>query len=449
MFAAAVAWLISGVRFTLDGETFELTPDLVRARLAGRYPRRPRVLGRDRRHSLAGEAGHLDRDGRDRASAFPVAVVRRWLANLGFTIGTGHEFVVHPRSVAPSLSADPPPRIRPNRRIVSPRHRPGGVCEEQTRRRASGEGPVRLGLLHEDAYLCRGHGLPWFILSAEHGLVGPNEWLEPYERYLPDTSRDYRRRWGAKVAAQLEQAIGSLSVSSSTSTPARSYVESVEGARRAARGRWYSTSSEGLSFGRRLSWYLTATRRARAAPTMLSLLQDEVSATTLADVIATGSADLRVPGMYSWWVDDEGAAELSAGLVHQVRAGLVYAGLAGATRSGGAASSNTLWGRIATMHLGKKHGFSTLRYSLGSILAETNGQPAIDEGQLTRWMYEHLRVIPIPVWDLDPDLLGNWIEATAADQRNADQSTRGSGPRAPRPAPGPIRNRQAPKSSRA
>lgn len=30
-------------------------------------------------------------------------------------------------------------------------------------------------------------GRPWFILSAEHGLVGPEEWLAPYERYLPDT----------------------------------------------------------------------------------------------------------------------------------------------------------------------------------------------------------------------------------------------------------------------
>ncbi len=281
----------------------------------------------------------------------------------------------------------------------------------------------------------------WFILSAEHGLVGPNEWLEPYERYLPDTSRDYRRRWGAKVARQLEQAIGSLSGVVIDVHAGATYVEPV--------GAVVLDQLKGLSFGRRLSWYLHRNAQSAGGSTMLSLLQDEVSATTLADVIATGSADLRVPGMYSWWVDDAGAAELSAGLVHQVRAGLVYAGLAGATRSGGAASSNTLWGRIATMHLGNKHGFSTLRYSLGSILAETNGQPAIDEGQLTRWMYEHLRVIPIPVWDLDPDLLGNWIEATAADQRNADQSTRGSGPRAPRPAPGPIRNRQAPKSSRA
>jgi hypothetical protein len=36
----------------------------------------------------------------------------------------------------------------------------------------------------------------WFILSAEHGLVAPDEWLGPYERYLPDTPPSYRRAWG-------------------------------------------------------------------------------------------------------------------------------------------------------------------------------------------------------------------------------------------------------------
>lgn len=54
------------------------------------------------------------------------------------------------------------------------------------------------------------------------------------------------------------------------------------------------------------------------------------------------------------------------------------------------------------MHLGKKHEFSTLRHSLGSILAEANGQPTIEEEQqLTRWMHPHLRIIPIPFADVD------------------------------------------------
>jgi hypothetical protein len=37
----------------------------------------------------------------------------------------------------------------------------------------------------ERAYTARA-AVPWFILSAEHGLVAPDEWLAPYERYLAD-----------------------------------------------------------------------------------------------------------------------------------------------------------------------------------------------------------------------------------------------------------------------
>ncbi len=34
--------------------------------------------------------------------------------------------------------------------------------------------------------------VPWFILSAEYGLVAPDEWLSPYERYLPSTPAEYQ-----------------------------------------------------------------------------------------------------------------------------------------------------------------------------------------------------------------------------------------------------------------
>ena len=43
-------------------------------------------------------------------------------------------------------------------------------------------------------------------------------------------------------------------------------------------------------------------------------------------------ANLSRPGLYSWWVDREGAADLSAGLGHRVRPGRIYAGQTGATK---------------------------------------------------------------------------------------------------------------------
>ena len=85
-----------------------------------------------------------------------------------------------------------------------------------------------------------------------------------------------------------------------------------------------------------------------------------------------------------------------------MQAGLIYAGLAGATRSrSGRKSKNTLWGRIKTMHLGGRHQFSTFRLSLGSILAEARGDDEIDEAALTAWMHAHLRLVAVPVADAD------------------------------------------------
>ncbi|NYI71711.1 hypothetical protein GGQ54_002271 [Naumannella cuiyingiana] len=146
---------------------------------------------------------------------------------------------------------------------------------------------------------------------------------------------------------------------------------------------------------------------------VLDRLRDDASSNNLADVLATGGRGLKSPGMYSWWVDVAGAEDLSRGLGHPVEPGLIYAGLAGATRNGGSKSSNTLWGRIATMHLGKKRQFSTLRRSLGGILAAAHGQPTIDEVELSTWMYAHLRVVTIPV--ADPDTLNDLESALLAE----------------------------------
>ncbi len=42
-------------------------------------------------------------------------------------------------------------------------------------------------------------GRPWFVLSAKHALVEPDELLTPYDVYLAEQSRDYRTAWGAWV----------------------------------------------------------------------------------------------------------------------------------------------------------------------------------------------------------------------------------------------------------
>lgn len=249
-------------------------------------------------------------------------------------------------------------------------------------------------------------GVPWFILSAEHGLVAPDDELEPYDLRLSTTSREYRRKWGARVVGTLREAMGSLDGLSVEVHAGSAYADAIrEGLR--SEGARVVEPLAGLTLGPRLAWYgrpdapapLAGSRR--DVDNLVERLLRAAEAISPDDFLATGASLFRSPGLYSWWVDAGGAADLSTGLQQPVKPGLIYAGLAGATRSGGRKSKNTLWGRIKTMHLGGRHEFSTFRLSLGSVLAESRGDQEIDEPGLTAWMHEHLRLIAMPVDDAD------------------------------------------------
>ncbi|GEN80509.1 GIY-YIG nuclease family protein [Actinotalea fermentans] len=132
---------------------------------------------------------------------------------------------------------------------------------------------------------------------------------------------------------------------------------------------------------------------------LVAALRDAGAALSPSQLRALDRRSLASPGLYSWWVDERGAADLSRGLGHPLGAGLIYAGQAGASRSRSAKpSTNTLAGRLVGMHLGGRARMSTFRRTLGSILWPGWGGEA-DEELLTRWMDDHLRVIPVPVPD--------------------------------------------------
>jgi hypothetical protein len=261
-------------------------------------------------------------------------------------------------------------------------------------------------------------GLPWFILSAEHGLVAPDEWLAPYERYLPDTPRSFREVWGSWVTERLELLAGELRGRTIEVHASDAYVQALR-APMAAKGALLVEPLAGLAMGARLAWYgpegadETAVTSApsesvshhQATQQFVDRLQDATGALTPADFLERGRDGQLVPGLYSWWVDEVGAADLSTGLGTTLDPGLIYAGLAGATRwPSGRRSTNTLWSRIAGMHLGSRHEFSTFRRTLGAILANSRRETTIDEAQLTQWMREHLKLIAVP-WE-DADTLG-------------------------------------------
>lgn len=54
-------------------------------------------------------------------------------------------------------------------------------------------------------------GCPWFILSAEYGLVSPNQVIAPYERTLNSMGVADRREWANRVVIQLTNTVPDLS----------------------------------------------------------------------------------------------------------------------------------------------------------------------------------------------------------------------------------------------
>lgn len=120
--------------------------------------------------------------------------------------------------------------------------------------------------------------------------------------------------------------------------------------------------------------------------------------------------DISRPGLYSWWLDRSGAEQLSRGLQASVEPGLIYVGQAGATQwPSGKRRDATLRTRIATMHLGTKISFSTLRLTLAACLRDQLGLQVAgakiltpdSEGALSDWMTSHLQIAAFGYDDVD------------------------------------------------
>ena len=75
------------------------------------------------------------------------------------------------------------------------------------------DGPVRVGELFRSPGFARAREhavhsqLPWFVLSAKHGLLEPDDVVAPYALELGDASTVYRSAWGEWVAAQLGERV--------------------------------------------------------------------------------------------------------------------------------------------------------------------------------------------------------------------------------------------------
>jgi hypothetical protein len=179
----------------------------------------------------------------------------------------------------------------------------------------------------------------------------------------------------------------------------------------------------GLSLGAQLAWYSahagasasagTDTRRRMSTSDELRramLALDGAPVRVAARDWPGQLEDVAHAGLYSWWVDDAGAADLSAGLGHDVHSGRIYAGQTGATKwPSGKIGKATLTSRIGGNHLRGQINGSTFRLTLASILADRLAlERAIhrrldrqQEQRLTAWMSDHLDVAVHPFFERD------------------------------------------------
>ena len=245
----------------------------------------------------------------------------------------------------------------------------------------------------------------WYVLSALHGLVAPDESLAPYDLKLKSLSQAERRAWSERVLTQLEAELGDLSEHTFEIHAGASYTNEglVRGLR--ARGAAVELPAAGLGEAQELAFYHEANSAAsggdaagsasaggeseedaEAAQAARAALQAAEAAAvaagappcTAADVDAAvealataalavpadgwpprldgGALDpsgLDGPGLHSWWADEEGAAQLSRGLGLTLLPGRIYVGQAGATKwPAGRPVPTTLAQQISETHLG-------------------------------------------------------------------------------------------------
>ena len=275
----------------------------------------------------------------------------------------------------------------------------------------------------------------WLVLSALHGVVRPETVLEPYDVTLNNASRAERRLWAAKVLRQLDEELGSCAGLIFEIHAGANYTDFglVSGLR--SRGATIEQPVAGLRMGEQLAFYAGAgvvtpgapavEKSASSAPVVVASIapqwEERDAWSAIFDLEESPTlvracdwpADLTCldrPGLYAWWVDEAGAADLSRGRGYELVAGRIYAGQAGATNwPSGKVGDNTRGKRIGQMHLGGKVRMSTFRWTLAAILFDRLGvqikasmvMTPSSEQALTAWMHGHLSIADHPHDDRD------------------------------------------------
>lgn len=103
-------------------------------------------------------------------------------------------------------------------------------------------------------------GLPWFILSAEHGLLHPADQVAPYDTSMASLGAAGRVRWARRVVVQLHLQLGARLLQSRVEVHAGElYRQAIETELRLYECELLNPLA-GLGIGQQLGWYAARRR---------------------------------------------------------------------------------------------------------------------------------------------------------------------------------------------
>lgn len=275
-------------------------------------------------------------------------------------------------------------------------------------------------------------GVAWFVLSSEHGLLSPDEWMSPDSRQLADLEPQHRFAWAHFVVARLQSIEGPVAGRTVHLTVPPSHVGPLSAALQDA-GAVVSTS--GGELVARVVTFSEARLESpepaaspgptEAAPPSRTSPPPEMAPTAVRTGIATvpgrsghraedvarwladpvsavAAAEARdlpeSPGLYAWHVDADGARQLNRSLQLPVGAGPIFVGQVGAREAWRADPVADLRHLLSEIHLGGRTRASTFRTTLATALTGPLRLRTFDDPELVRWMMRHLSVV---VWPSD------------------------------------------------
>jgi hypothetical protein len=267
-------------------------------------------------------------------------------------------------------------------------------------------------LYRKSVLVAKGWGVPFSILSAKHGLLQPNQTIEPYDLTLKGASKQFKAEWAAKVDTQLHKSFGPgtrLIVLAGDDYLRPLLDANVHGSLH------YLAPMRGLSLGNRLAFLnqcLHLLRRRQAISRTYQLFAKMAATQGLHRLRDLLNQELPKQGVY-FFFDDAEPTQFSRTVPRLVRVG---------THGISAGSTASLRTRLRT-HLGTKsgtgnHRASVFRLHVGRAIIERDrlqelypdwgkGQAAPkavteQEASLERVVSEYisnLRVLFIPIAD--------------------------------------------------